>query len=85
MKALLNSFTLSTGPKVNFKKSLMIIINMSPEKLKHLALTYGCSTGSMPFTYLGLPLGSTKTRTNDYLPLISRCEKGLLGPSFFFL
>ena len=61
----------------------MVPINISPEKLKHLALTFGCSTGSLPFTYLGLPLGSTKPRIDDYLPLISRCEKRLVSTSLF--
>ena len=83
LKALLNSFALSTGLKVNFQKSMMVPINISPEKLKHLALTFGCSTGSLPFTYLGLPLGSTKPRIDDYLPLISRCEKRLVSTSLF--
>jgi hypothetical protein len=83
LKALLNSFALSTGLKVNFQKSMMVPINISPEKLKHLALTFGCSTGSLPFTYLGLPLGSTKPRIDDYLHLISRCEKRLVSTSLF--
>jgi len=61
----------------------MVPINTSPEKLKHLALTFGCSTGSLPFTYLGLPLGSTKPRIDDYLPVISRCEKRLVSTSLF--
>jgi len=83
LKALLNSFALSTGLKVNFQKSMMVPINISHEKLKHLALTFGCSTGSLPFSYLGLPLGSTKPRIDDYLPLISRCEKRLVSTSLF--
>jgi hypothetical protein len=83
LKALLNSFALSTGLKINFQKSMMVPINISPEKLNHLALTFGCSTGSLPFTYLGLPLGSTKPRIDDYLHLISRCEKRLVSTSLF--
>ena len=83
LKALLISFALSTRLKVNFQKSMMVPINISHEKLKHLALTFGCSTGSLPFSYLGLPLGSTKPRIDDYLPLISRCEKRLVSTSLF--
>ena len=83
LKALLNSFALSTGLKANFQKSMMVPINISPKKLKHLALTFGCSIGSLPFTYLGLPLGSTKPRIDDYLPVISRCEKRLVSTSLF--
>lgn len=83
LKALLNSFAASTGLKVNFQKSMLVSINLSSEKLKHLALTFGCSMGSLPFTYLGLPLGTTKPKIDDYLPLISRCEKRLVSTSLF--
>lgn len=51
--------------------------------LKHLAATFGCSVGSLPFTYLGLPLGLTKPRVDDFLPLITRCEKRLISTSLF--
>ena len=75
LKALLGSFSESTGPRINFKKSMMIPINISQDRLNHLARTFGCSIGSLPFTYLGLPLGLTKPRVEDFLPIVSRCEK----------
>jgi len=62
LKALLNSFAASTGLKVNYSKSMMIPINLTEGKLQHLAATFGCTTGSLPFTYLGLPLEVTKPR-----------------------
>lgn len=55
LKALLNSFAESTGLKVNFHKSMMVPINVNETKLDILARTLGCSKGSLPFTYLGLP------------------------------
>lgn len=75
LKALLNSFVASTGLKVNFVKSMLVPINISSEKTKHLAATFGCSIGSFPFTYLGLPLGITKPGVDDFLPLVTRCER----------
>lgn len=57
LKALLNNFSLSTGLKVNYNKSMMVSINISEEKFSKLAATFGCTKGSLPFTYLGLPLG----------------------------
>lgn len=83
LKALLNSFASSTGLKVNFQKSMLVPINVSPERLLHLASTFGCGTGSLPFTYLGLPLGITKPRIDDFLPLITRCERRLVNTSLF--
>ena len=58
LKALLHTFAASTGLHVNYSKSSMIPINMSEERTRHLAATFGCSIGSMPFTYLGLPMGT---------------------------
>lgn len=56
LRGLLRSFSDSTGLHVNFAKSFLVPINMSNERASHLANTFGCQVGSMPFTYLGLPL-----------------------------
>jgi hypothetical protein len=56
---------------------MMVPINLSNEKLSHLAITFGCQTGSFPFTYLGLPLGLTRPKVDDFLPLISKYERRL--------
>lgn len=82
LKALLSSFA-STSLKVNFSKSMMAPINVSEERLHHLAATFGCSTSSLPFTYLGLPMGLTKPRVKDFLPLVTRCERRLVNTSLF--
>lgn len=37
----------------------------------------------MPFTYLGLPLGTTKPKVVDFLPLINKCERRLVATSTF--
>jgi hypothetical protein len=59
-KGLLRSFSDSTGLHVNFSKSFLVPINLSDDKALHLANTFGYQLGIMPFTYLGLPLGTTK-------------------------
>jgi hypothetical protein len=33
--------------------------------------------GSFPLTYLGLPLGLTKPKIDDFLPLTNKCERRL--------
>jgi len=33
----------------------------------------------MPFTYLGLPLGTTKPSVQDFCPLLNRIERRLSG------
>lgn len=77
LKGILQSFSDSTGLRINFAKSMMLPINLSNEKLNHLARTFGCQTGSFPFTYLGLPMGITRPRVDDFLPLMSKCERRL--------
>jgi hypothetical protein len=66
LKGILNTFTLATGLKVNFSKSMMVPINMTEEKLDLLSTGFGCTKGSLPFTYLGLPLGTTKPKVEDF-------------------
>lgn len=39
--------------------------------------TFGCTIGVMPFTYLELPLGTTKPSVEDHAPIISKIERRL--------
>jgi hypothetical protein len=75
LKNILGAFSASTGLKVNFAKSSIVPINVEPEKMVVLAAILDCHVGSMPFTYLGLPLGTTRSSMDDYLPLLNRVEK----------
>ena len=77
LKAILHSFAESTGLKVNYRKSQMYPINVTPEKMVLLANTFGCDIGSMPFTYLGLPMGTTKPKIEDLAPMMDRVERRL--------
>ena len=77
LKSLLNNFSLSTGLRVNFSKSMMVRVNVPTDKTTILAGTFGCSIGSLPFSYLGLPLCISRPRFQDFMPMISKCEKKL--------
>lgn len=55
----------------------MLPINVSTEKLAHLASTFGYQVGTLPFTYLGLPMGTPKPRMEDLTPLMDRVERRL--------
>jgi hypothetical protein len=83
LKDLLASFASATGLRVNYNKTVMLPINISQEKLQSLANTFLCQTGSMPFTYLGLPLGSTKPKIIDFLPLVKKVERRLVSTACF--
>lgn len=83
LKAILNSFGESTGLKVNYSKSMMVPINTSERKMAHLANTFNCEVGTLPFTYLGLPLSLSKPKVIDFTPIVNRCERRLAATSVF--
>jgi hypothetical protein len=83
LRSLLNTFSLCTRLKVNYRKTMMVPVNVSDERLEILSRTFGYGIGPLPFTYLGLPLSLTKPKFHDFMSLISRCEKRLYGVSSF--
>ena len=83
LKNILRLFSLSTGLKVNFSKSMLVPINLDSENALFLAQSVGCALGSLPFTYLWLPLCLSKPKVVDFWPLISKCERRLASTSIF--
>jgi hypothetical protein len=58
-------------------------INITQERLIHLSATFHCQAGSLPFTYVGLPLNMNKPIVQDCLPLTHRVERILISTSIF--
>lgn len=83
LKAILNTFEQSSGLRVSFHKSCLIPINVREEKFHLLTGVIGCKVGSLPFTNLGLPLGTTKPKVQDIDPLIDRVERQISASSAF--
>jgi hypothetical protein len=83
LKNILHVFSTSTGLKVNYAKSMLVPINVDEARTNMLAQLFGCAIGSLPFTYLGLPLGLTKPKAIDFLPLVNKCERRLAYTSAF--
>ena len=77
MKQLLLDYADSIGLKLNFQKSLLIPINVDDDMVNQLAHLWECTVGKMPFTYLGLPMGTTKPSVTDLMPLVERTERRL--------
>jgi len=77
LKSLLKAFAESTGLHVNYRKSQMLPVDVSAEKMDLLAQTFGCSIGTLPFTYLGLPMGTTKPGMEDLTPMMDKVERCL--------
>ena len=83
LKYILALFSESTGLQVNYHKSSMVPVNVLNNKMQDLAAAFGCQIASMPFTYLGLLMGTTKPRLEDLTPLMDRIERKLVSCSNF--
>jgi hypothetical protein len=68
LKEILSNFAEASSLKVNYEKFVMVPINISKERLHMLATSFGCPIGSLPFTYLGLPLSLSKPFVADFWP-----------------
>jgi hypothetical protein len=83
LKDVLQKFSLSTGLRINYNKSQMLAINVPGDLLELLASDFGCQVGTLPFTYLGLPVGTTKPTISELAPLVCRLERKLTSSSSF--
>ena len=57
IRAILLLFEDLSGIKVNFSKSLMVGVNVHGSWLSEVATVLNCKVGTIPFMYLGLPIG----------------------------
>ena len=83
LKNILEIYSTATGLKVNYNKSMMVPLNMNDQALNILSASFNCAKRSLPFTYLGLPLGITKPKVEEFLPLVTKCERRLQATSMF--
>ena len=74
MKEILTNYASSIVLRINFHKSTLIPINLSADAATTFARLFGCSVGTIPFTYLGLPLGTSKPTILDLMSLVCSVE-----------
>ena len=79
IKDILSDYATSIGLKINFHKSTLIPINCHEDTYNCIATIFGCVVGKMPFTYLGLPMGTTRPSVLDLFPLVCRVERRLFA------
>jgi hypothetical protein len=75
LKGILQTFSQSSGLRVNYAKSCLLPIKISDEKASQMASVFGYQVGAYPFTYLGLPMGTTKPKVEDFSPLVNKIER----------
>ena len=57
LKRLLDTYTRGIGQAINWGKSLVFFINTLIEQQRKIAGILGRGVGSLPSSYLGMPLG----------------------------
>jgi hypothetical protein len=77
LKAILRGFELCSGLKVNFWKSCLMGINVPLSFMDTACNFLNCKQGSIPFSYLGLPVGANPRRGATWDPLIDHLKKRL--------
>ncbi|KAL7611218.1 hypothetical protein Lser_V15G10494 [Lactuca serriola] len=55
---ILRCFHIASGLKVNFNKSKVFGVGVSIQETTRWALPLGCEPSSLPFNYLGVPVGA---------------------------
>ena len=62
---------------------LIIPINVDSDVMEDLAAAFGYQIGKIPFTYLGLPVGTTRPKMVDFMPLVDCMERRMTASSSF--
>ena len=81
VKNILSVFSSITSLKVNYRKSFLVPINPSADRCAKLADILLCKSEALPFTYLGLPMGTTKPRMEHFIGITKRIDMKLCGIS----
>ncbi|KAK2413278.1 hypothetical protein QL285_036006 [Trifolium repens] len=77
LKAVLRGFELVSGLKVNFWKSCVMGANVSDDFLGMASDFLNCRVGTIPFKYLGLPVGANSRRMSTWEPMLSVVRRRL--------
>ncbi|GAU22230.1 hypothetical protein TSUD_227660 [Trifolium subterraneum] len=74
---LLRSFELVSGLKINFVKSQIYGINVDDRVLAADSTFLSCKIGSIPFKFLGIPVGPNPRRRETWKPVVEAMNKRL--------
>nr|ABN05720.1 RNA-directed DNA polymerase (Reverse transcriptase) [Medicago truncatula] len=77
LRTVLILFEAVSGLKINFHKSLLVGVNVADSWLTEAASLLNCKVGSLPFTYLGLPIGGNPRRLSFWEPVVHRIKSRL--------
>ncbi|KAJ9563442.1 hypothetical protein OSB04_008602 [Centaurea solstitialis] len=69
---ILKCFEICSGLKINMGKSRLSGVSVSREEVSRMARRLDCKEESIPFRYLGLPVGGNMNLVNAWQPLIDK-------------
>ncbi|GKV29203.1 hypothetical protein SLEP1_g38149 [Rubroshorea leprosula] len=78
VNGILRWFEMVSSLKINFNKSFLYSFYVTDEWRRTVAATLNCKSGSVPFTYLGMPVGDTMCRRKAWSPIIDNFNKKLV-------
>jgi len=85
LKENLILFKIVFGLKVNFRKSLLVGVNMADLWLLEATVVLNCKISQIPFVYLGLPIGRDRGRLMFWHRLIKNMiVKFVVASDLFF-
>ncbi|GKV44689.1 hypothetical protein SLEP1_g51849 [Rubroshorea leprosula] len=77
MKGILRAFELVSGLKINFNKSQLMGLCVEEGWVEKMAWVLCCKKGSLPFKYLGIPIGGCSRKLSFWKPLVDIFKKKL--------
>jgi exonuclease III len=77
IKTILRSFEMVSGLKVNFFKSKLYGINIKENFLRASSSFLHCAVESIPFRFLGIPVGANPRRRATWIPIIESMRNRL--------
>ncbi|KAK2409977.1 hypothetical protein QL285_045372 [Trifolium repens] len=77
IKTVLRSFEIVSGLKVNFYKSKLYGVNLDDNFLRASSSFLHCEVDSIPFRFLGIPVGANPRRSATWSPILESIKKRL--------
>ncbi|GKB48277.1 RNA-directed DNA polymerase, eukaryota [Tanacetum coccineum] len=74
---ILSCFYMVSGLQINIQKSNLFGLRIQQLEVVRLASETGCSASSLPFTYLGLPVGINMKNEASWCPVIDKIKNDL--------
>ncbi|KAJ9549508.1 hypothetical protein OSB04_022051 [Centaurea solstitialis] len=75
--SLLRCFYMSSGLMVNLSKTVLMGVGVNSDEVVNLANLLNCSSGSLPFNYLGLPVGASMNKCSHWQPILDKFQSKL--------